>query len=232
MPKCLHVIKSRRLGSIDTRPEIVDIGRNGMANSPSRPATAPRSTVATSTNSCRMTHETEVTVWKTDGRRHSPGRSPLGRPCSTLMTPGKSILIDTVLSLTVVVAVAPACVADPAPPPAVRSPPAYFYPAFDQETDIEGALPRRPKMGGPGWRGLRHLAVHGVLILDIETERLREIADIAQTVIQPLEDDYVEVLVYFRRPGERFASRRVQWTPRDGYVTTDISIGARRKASR
>ena len=86
-------------------------------------------------------------------------------------------------------------------------------------------------MGGPGWRGLRHLAVHGVLILEIETERLREIFDIAKTVIQPLEDDYVEVLVYFRQPGERFATRRVQWTPREGYVTTDISIKARRKAN-
>ena len=231
MPKWLYAIKSRGLDSIEKRLESIDTVRNGMTNSPNRPATAPRSAAATSTDSFRSAHGTQVTVWNTDGKHHSPDRSPCGRPCSTLMPPGKSILVGTVLCLTGVVAIAPACVTDPAPPQAVRSPPISFYPAFDPETNIEGALPRRPKMGGPGWRGLRHLAVHGVLILEIETERLREIFDIAKTVIQPLEDDYVEVLVYFRQPGERFAARRVQWTPREGYVTTDISIKARRKAN-
>ena len=45
----------------------------------------------------------------------------------------------------------------------------------------------------------------------------------ARALVHPLEDSYIEVLVYFQAPGSELAARRVQWTPSGGYIELDIA---------
>ena len=87
----------------------------------------------------------------------------------------------------------------------------------------DGIRPGRPSMRGIGWQVVDYLSAVGVLIITVETHRLRESADIAQELVVPLKDRYIEVLIYFREPGAELAAERVQWTPAMGYVAIDIS---------
>jgi hypothetical protein len=68
------------------------------------------------------------------------------------------------------------------------------------------------------------LAAHHVLIVHVETRRLDEARAIARTIVDPIlpREHYAEILIYFHRPGrpDPLAPRRVQWTPRNGYVET------------
>ena len=86
-----------------------------------------------------------------------------------------------------------------------------------------GVLLGRPSARGIGWQVIDYVSAHSVLIVNVETDRMQEATRIARALVDPLKDDYVEVLVYFRRPGMRLADERVQWTPRSGYVETDFS---------
>jgi hypothetical protein len=72
------------------------------------------------------------------------------------------------------------------------------------------------------WTLTEHLSAHNVLIGQVETEFLDEAMFIAQQLTEPLKDKYAEVLIYFHRPGrpDTLAPRRVQWTPKNGYVET------------
>ena len=72
------------------------------------------------------------------------------------------------------------------------------------------------------WTLTEHLSAHNVLIGQVETEYLNEAMFIAQQLTEPLKDKYAEVLIYFHRPGrpDTLPPRRVQWTPRSGYVET------------
>lgn len=81
----------------------------------------------------------------------------------------------------------------------------------------------RPSPRGLGWQVIDYTSALGVLIVEVETYRLDEATGIAHALVEPLRESYVEVLVYFTEPGQGLAARRVQWTPADGYVQTDIS---------
>ena len=74
------------------------------------------------------------------------------------------------------------------------------------------------------WSVTEQLSAHHVLIVHVETRRLDRALSIARTLIDPAvkQEHYAEVLIYFHRPGrpDPFARRRVQWTPRHGYVET------------
>lgn len=87
----------------------------------------------------------------------------------------------------------------------------------------EGPRPGRPSMRGIGWQVDDYLSALGVLIINVRTHRLGESVDIAQELVVPLKDRYIEVLIYFREPGAELAAERVQWTPAMGYVAIDIS---------
>jgi hypothetical protein len=139
------------------------------------------------------------------------------------MTLGKSTVVAGALALVAITGVARTMLSGRDQRPEVAQPPAWLPPPIAAEAPTEGARARRPEMGGPGWRGVRYLAVYGVLVVEIETELQEGVPGIARSLIAPLQDDYVEVLVYFRRPGEQLATTRVQWTPSAGYVTSDIS---------
>jgi hypothetical protein len=70
------------------------------------------------------------------------------------------------------------------------------------------------------WSITEHKSAHHVLIAHVETEFLVEAKAIAQQIAEPIKADYAEVLIYFHRPGrpDTVAPRRVQWSPRTGYV--------------
>ena len=72
------------------------------------------------------------------------------------------------------------------------------------------------------WTLTEHLSAHNVLIGQVETEYLHEAMAVAQQLTEPLKDKYAEVLIYFHRPGrpDTLPPRRVQWTPKSGYVET------------
>ena len=72
------------------------------------------------------------------------------------------------------------------------------------------------------WTVTEHLSAHNVLIAQVETDFLHEAVAIAQQLTEPIKSKYAEVLIYFHRPGrpDTLPPRRVQWTPRNGYVET------------
>jgi hypothetical protein len=77
------------------------------------------------------------------------------------------------------------------------------------------------------WTVTEQLSAEHVLIVHVETRYLKEARAIARTIVDPIlpKDNYAEILVYFHRPGrpDALAPRRVQWTPRAGYVETVYS---------
>jgi hypothetical protein len=84
---------------------------------------------------------------------------------------------------------------------------------------------RLPKAGAsderyPGWTVKRAFSAHHVMVVDVETDRPAEARRIAIQIVEPVRDRYEEVLIYVRKPGTlgELATRRVQWTPREGYV--------------
>lgn len=74
------------------------------------------------------------------------------------------------------------------------------------------------------WTVTEQLSAQHVLIVHVETRYLKEARAIARTIVDPIlpKDNYAEVLIYFHRPGrpDALPPRRVQWTPRAGYVET------------
>lgn len=64
-----------------------------------------------------------------------------------------------------------------------------------------------------------------VMVMDIEADRPDEARTIAQEIVPPLSDAYLEVLIYVRgRDGTDDGNvRRVHWTPDGGYVEATYS---------
>jgi hypothetical protein len=82
--------------------------------------------------------------------------------------------------------------------------------------------PRQRHNSVARWTVTEHLSAHSVLIAQVETEHLDDALSIAQQLTEPVKSKYAEVLIYFHRPGrpDTLPPRRVQWTPRSGYVAT------------
>jgi hypothetical protein len=90
-------------------------------------------------------------------------------------------------------------------------------------TDLTRALNNvdRGHSGGmPIWTVVSATSAHHVMVVDVEAIRPESARQIATQIVEPLRDRYEEVLVYFHKPGraKSFAERRIQWTPRGGYV--------------
>lgn len=72
------------------------------------------------------------------------------------------------------------------------------------------------------WSITEQLAASHVLIVHVETRHLDEARAVARYIVDPVikKEKYAEVLVYFHRPGrpDTLPPRRVQWTPKTGYV--------------
>ncbi len=94
-----------------------------------------------------------------------------------------------------------------------RSPPA---------TTVARSPASRPLAAQGGWRVVDHLSAEHVSVIHVETDRIREARQIAVALVEPIKQDYTEMLVYFHRPGRRqlLPARRVQWSPLSGYTET------------
>jgi len=75
------------------------------------------------------------------------------------------------------------------------------------------------------WRIMQANSTADVMIVDVEAERPNQALAIAEEIVAPLIDSYVEVVVYVRSQNltDDASVRRVQWTPGAGYVETTYS---------
>ena len=78
---------------------------------------------------------------------------------------------------------------------------------------------------GMAWRVTQANTAGNVMVVDVEADRPDEARTIAEEIVAPLADSYLEVLLYVRgRDGTADGSvRRVHWTPDTGYVETTYS---------
>lgn len=74
------------------------------------------------------------------------------------------------------------------------------------------------------WTITEQFAAQSVLVVQVETRRLADAPAIAREIAAPLQDRYVEIMIYFHRPGrpDTLPPRRVQWTRAAGYVDLDL----------
>jgi hypothetical protein len=105
-----------------------------------------------------------------------------------------------------------------------KSPPPHPTPAARAATALTRALNNvdRGESAGrmPVWTVVSATSAHHVMVVDVEAVRPESARQIATQIVEPLRDRYQEVLVYFHKPGaaKSFAERRIQWTPRGGYI--------------
>jgi hypothetical protein len=71
-----------------------------------------------------------------------------------------------------------------------------------------------------GWAVTKATAAHHMMVIEVDAERLDDASGIAIQIVEPVRSSgYEEILIYVRQPGSRVpAVRRIQWTPRGGYV--------------
>jgi hypothetical protein len=96
-------------------------------------------------------------------------------------------------------------------------------------TQVSSAVPEPPpappRAGEryPGWTVTRAYSAHHMLIVEVDTDLPNTARTIAAQLVEPLKGRYDEILVYVRRPDDpkdELPARRIQWTPRRGYVET------------
>jgi hypothetical protein len=77
--------------------------------------------------------------------------------------------------------------------------------------------------GAPEWAVTRAMSAHHAMVLEIEAVHPERARNIAAEVVAPLRDRYEEVLIYVRAVDTAAdpVVRRIQWTPRGGYVEHD-----------
>ena len=72
------------------------------------------------------------------------------------------------------------------------------------------------------WTVTRATSARRAMVIDVEADRPEDARKIAEEIVAPLRVKYEEVLVYVRpigRPADA-ATRRIEWTPRGGFVET------------
>jgi len=106
--------------------------------------------------------------------------------------------------------------------PVVREPAIWALMATPPVPPSAAVRPGRPAMRGLAWQVADYLSAHRVLVVKVETYRMDEAMNIAAELVDPLQDGYSEVLVYFHYPHETLAAKRVQWSPASGYVEIDF----------
>ena len=83
----------------------------------------------------------------------------------------------------------------------------------------------QPPEEWPSWAVTRATSAHNVIVIDVDAEHPEEARQIASEIVKPLRDRYEEVLIYVRSAdaSNAWTVRRIQWTPRGGYVESDFS---------
>ena len=85
------------------------------------------------------------------------------------------------------------------------------------------APPPPPRVGAryPGWTVTRAYSAHHMMVVEVETDIVGNSSRVAAQIVEPLAGRYDEVLIYIREPGQStddMPARRIQWTPRAGYI--------------
>jgi hypothetical protein len=78
------------------------------------------------------------------------------------------------------------------------------------------------------WLVTRAATAHNVMVIDVEARHLDHAKSIATEIVEPVRSrGYDEILVYVHQAGGKRegAERRVQWTPKGGYV--ELVLAAR-----
>ena len=72
----------------------------------------------------------------------------------------------------------------------------------------------------PAWTVTMANFAHHALVVDVEARRVEQARQIAEQIVEPVRSrGYQEILIYIRKAGDPDAPmRRVQWTPKTGYV--------------
>ena len=87
------------------------------------------------------------------------------------------------------------------------------------------SLFERPFRAIPAWTVIKTTSANYTMVVDVDAARLDRALTIAEEIVAPVRSrGYQEVLVYVHPRGRHDATteiRRVQWTPRGGYVETD-----------
>ena len=88
------------------------------------------------------------------------------------------------------------------------------------DSPAPAAGPDEPSLVNDGWYVRNMATAHGAFVIEVEAEDPEQTEAISRALVEPIKDDYAEILVYVNRLGDDsdLPARRVQWTPRDGYV--------------
>jgi hypothetical protein len=72
------------------------------------------------------------------------------------------------------------------------------------------------------WIVTRATSARRAMVIDVEADKPQDARKIAQEIVEPLRAKYEEVLIYVRPIGSPLnaVTRRVEWTPRGGFVET------------
>ena len=71
---------------------------------------------------------------------------------------------------------------------------------------------------------LEMATAHGAFTIELEVDAAADTKTLARELVEPVQDSYAEVLVYFYdRAGDRqLPMKRVQWTQAEGYVEIEF----------
>ncbi len=86
---------------------------------------------------------------------------------------------------------------------------------FDERGDSA-----EPLLVNEDWYVRNMATAHGAFVIEVEAEDPNQTEQIAYALIEPIQDDYDEILVYVHQLGNDsdLPARRMQWTPQEGYV--------------
>jgi hypothetical protein len=106
----------------------------------------------------------------------------------------------------------------------IRSPVPHVTPAAKAASTLARTLNKaaqeRAQTPRIGWAVTKATSAEHTMVVDVEAERLEEARGIAVQIVEPVRSHgYQEILIYVRQPGRKIpVVRRIQWTPRGGYV--------------
>lgn len=87
-----------------------------------------------------------------------------------------------------------------------------------QDATAGQVAPFYPPESGPGWTRLGLTTAHATMVVRVTIDPGADPMAIARAIVTPLEPNYTEILVYFHPPHSEMPLRRIQWTPRQGFV--------------
>jgi hypothetical protein len=72
------------------------------------------------------------------------------------------------------------------------------------------------------WVVIHATSARRAMVIDVEADKPENALNIAVELVKPLREKYEEVLIYVRPIGSpvNTVTRRIEWTPREGFVET------------